>query len=77
VRARLEAAGFELILLPRYSPDLNPIGPMWAKLEGLLRAAAARTVAAPAAALGDALAGVTPADARGWFRHCGYPLPAN
>ena len=77
VRARLEAAGFELILLPRYAPDLNPIEPTWSKVKEALRAAAARTVAAVEAALSDALARVTPADARGWFRHCGYPLPAN
>jgi transposase len=77
VRARLEAAGFELLLLPRYSPDLNPIEAMWSKVKAALRAAAARTVAALEAALADALARVTPSDARGWFRHCGYALPAN
>jgi transposase len=77
VRQRLEAAGFELLLLPRYAPELNPIEAMWSKLKGLLRAAAARTAAALEAALADALARVTPSDARGWFRHCGYALPAN
>ena len=77
VRQRLEAAGFELIYLPRYAPELNPIEPMWAKVKEVLRAAAARTVAALEAALATALARVTAADARGWFQHCGYPLPAN
>jgi transposase len=77
VRRRLAAAGFELILLPRYAPELNPIEPMWSKLKGLLRAAAARTVEALEAALAAALARITPDDARGWFQHCGYPLPAN
>lgn len=77
VRARLEAAGFELLYLPRYSPDLSPIEPMWAQLKAALRAAAARTVPALEAALADALAGVTPDDARAYFRHCGYPAPAN
>jgi transposase len=77
VRQRLEAAGFELLLLPRYAPELNPIEAMWSKLKGLLRAAAARTAAALEAALADALARVTPSDARGWFQHCGYALPAN
>jgi transposase len=77
VRARLEAAGFELLYLPRYSPDLSPIEPLWSKLKALLRAAAARTVEALEAALAAALARVTSADARGWFQHCGYVLPAN
>ena len=72
VRARLERAGLGVLYLPRYAPDLSPIEPMWAKLKQLLRTAAARTVAALDAALGDALARVTPADARGFFRHCGY-----
>jgi hypothetical protein len=77
VRRRLEAAGFELIYLPRYSPDLNPIEPLWAKLKEILRAAAARTVAAREAAPADALARITPDDARGFFRGCGYAASAN
>jgi transposase len=77
VRRRLEAAGFELIYLPRYSPDLNPIEPMWAKLKEVLRAVAARTAAALEAALAAALARITPDDARGFFRGCGYATPAN
>ena len=77
VRTRLEAAGFGLILLPRYSPDLNPIEPMWSKVKEALRAAAARTVAALEAALSNALARITVKDAQGFFRGCGYALPAN
>ena len=77
VRERLEAAGFELIYLPRYSPDLNPIEPLWAKVKAALRAAAARTVGALETALADALDRVTPDDARGFFHGCGYAIPAN
>jgi transposase len=77
VRRKLEAAGLGLLYLPRYSPDLSPIEPMWSKLKGLLRAAAARTIEALEAALAAALARVTAEDARGWFQHCGYALPAN
>ncbi len=77
VRRKLEAAGLGLLHLPRYAPDLNPIEPMWSKLKAALRAMAARTVDSLQTALAAALAGVTPADARGWFQHCGYPLPAN
>jgi transposase len=75
VRRRLEAAGFELLYLPRYSPDLNPIEPMWSK--ATLCAAAARSVAALEAALAAALAGITATDAAGFFRGCGYAPPAN
>ena len=77
VRARLEAAGLELLLLPRYSPDLNPIEAMWSKVKEALRAAAARTVAALEAALATALARISAADARGFFHGCGYAAPAN
>lgn len=77
VRERLEAAGLGLLYLPRYSPDLSPIEPMWAKLKGLLRAAAARTVDALQAALAQALGRISAADARGYFRHCGYAEPAD
>lgn len=77
VRQQLERAGLGLLYLPRYSPGLSPIEPLWAKLKALLRAAAARTVAALEAALAAVLARVTADDARGWFQHCGYALPAN
>ena len=71
----IEAAGAELRFLPPYSPDLNPIERMWSKVKGRLRTAAARTTAAIYAALGPALAAVTAADCRAWFRGCGYALP--
>lgn len=77
VRERLEAAGLELLYLPRYSPDLSPIEPMWSKLKTRLRAAAARTLDALDVALANALNTITPQDARGWFKHCGYALSAN
>ena len=73
---RLKTAGLELLYLPRYAPDLSPIEPLWAKVKAALRAAAARTVAALEAALVEALAAVTAADARGFFRVCGYVLSA-
>ncbi len=71
VRAALDRAGLDYRYLPAYSPDLNPIEPCWSKLKGRLRAEAARSPDALAAAL----ATVTAADARGWFRLCGYPAP--
>jgi len=75
VRALLDEAGFAYLYLPRYSPDLNPIEPAWAKVKGLLRKAAARTVEGVHAALGPALAAITRDDARGFFRHAGYSCP--
>jgi len=43
VRERIEAAGAELLYLPPYSPDLNPIDKAWSKLKLLLRSVKART----------------------------------
>jgi len=74
IRERIEACGAQLIYLPPYSPDLSPIEPCWSKLKTLLRTAQARTRAALDAAIQRVLAAVTPSDARGWFRHCGYAL---
>jgi transposase len=75
-RAAIEAAGARVLFLPPYSPDLNPIENMWSKVKALLRKAAARTFEALLAAIKDALAAVTSADCRGFFRHCGYDAPA-
>ena len=74
-RAALEAAGIAYRFLPSYSPDLNPIEPCWSKLQGRLRTEPARSLDALDAALGPALATITAEDARGWFRHAGYPAP--
>jgi transposase len=77
VRARLERAGLRLLYLPRYAPELSPIEPCWSKVKELLRAKAARTVAALNEALGPALDAVSARDARGFFRGCGYAAPVN
>jgi transposase len=74
IRERIDACGAQLIYLPPYSPDLSPIEPCWSKLKTLLRTAQARTRDALDAAIQQAVAAVTPSDARGWFRHCGYAL---
>lgn len=75
IESALTKAGFKLLYLPRYSPDLSPIEPGWSKLKSALRAAEARTRDALETALAPALDSITPADARGWFNHCGYPFP--
>ena len=75
IRALLDASGFAYRYLPPYSPDLNPIEPAWAKVKARLRRVAARTVNALHEACGPALAAITPQDAAGFFRHCGYARP--
>ena len=73
VREAVEAAGCRVLYLPPYSPDFNPIENAIARVKSRLRKLAARTVDALGAAVQDALAAITPADAAGFFRHCGYP----
>ena len=68
VRERIEAAGAQLLYLPPYSPDLNPIEKAWAKLKQLLRAAKARTKEALDQAIAELLPLLTVEDARAWFR---------
>ena len=76
-RARIwvESAGAQVLFLPPYSPDFNPIELAFGKLKAGLRRAGARTREALEAAIGDALAAVSAADVRGFYAHCGYPLP--
>lgn len=60
--------------LPSYSPDLSPIELAFAKFKEMVRRAAARTREALEQAVVEAWEQVTPADLRGFFRHCGYRL---
>jgi transposase len=76
-RRLVEAAGCRLLFLPPYSPDFNPIELAFAKLKERLRRTAARTYDALVEAIGDALDDVTAADARAFYAHCGFPLPAD
>lgn len=70
--ALIAQAGAQVLFLPAYSPDLNPIEKMWSKIKALLRTAEARTPTELIKAIGQALAKVTPQDALGWFASCGY-----
>jgi transposase len=72
VRERIEAAGAELLYLPPYSPDLNPIEKAWSKLKLLLRSAKARTREVLDQAITDLLPQITPDNAQAWFRFSGY-----
>jgi transposase len=78
VRELIEGRGCELMYLPPYSPDLNPIEEeAFAKLKALLRRAGARTHEALIEAMGRALGAVTASDARGFFKHRGYRAKAH
>ena len=72
VRELIEGRGCELVYLPAYSPDYNPIEEAFAKIKDLLRKSAARTKEALVEAIGAALSAVSAADARGFFEHAGY-----
>ena len=72
VRRAIRAAGAKLIFLPKYSPDLNPIEQLFAKLKHLLRKAAARTVDDICATLGESLHTVTPQECASYFKNSGY-----
>ena len=67
----IEKAGAKVLFLPAYSPELNPIEKTWSKIKEYLRAAEARTHDALIAAIGDALAKITPQDAINWLASCG------
>jgi transposase len=71
VEQLIQAAGAELLYLPPYSPDLNPIEKAWAKLKQLLRSAKARTAEALDQAIAELLPQITPENAQAWFRHSG------
>ena len=72
VRELVEGAGCELLYLPPYSPDLNPIEEAFAQIKALLRKAGARARQMLIEALGLAIPAVTVEDARGFFEHAGY-----
>ena len=74
VRERIEEVGAELLYLPPYSPDFNPIEPCWAKVKQSLRSAQARTVEVLEVAVAQALASITPQNASAWFAHSGYGI---
>jgi transposase len=72
VRQLIRAAGAKLIFLPKYSPDLNPIEQVFAKLKHLLRKCAARTVETICAAIGQLLQAFTPQECANYFTNAGY-----
>jgi len=74
VRELIEDAGARLVFLPAYSPDLNPIEMVFAKIKQLLRSLTCRTRDALWKAMQSVLSQVTPSDAANCYKHCGYTL---
>jgi transposase len=64
--------GAQVLFLPPYSPEFNPIEKMWSKLKASLRSAQGRTQPTLIKAIASALESVTPQYAINWFAHCGY-----
>ena len=74
VREAIRAVGASILYLPAYSPDLNPIEQLFAKLKALLRKAAARTRDSLWEVIGRLLDGLSPAECRNYLENAGYEL---
>ncbi len=72
VREMIHASGAQLLYLPPYSPDFNPIEKAFSKLKALLRKAAERTVEGLWTAIGRFLDAFTPTECANYFTACGY-----
>jgi transposase len=73
----IQAADAELVYLPPYSPDLNPIEPAFSKIKQALRSLACRQVETLWNTMQSVLDRVTASDAQGFFEHCGYATQKN
>ena len=72
VRQAIESAGAALRYLPPYSPDLNPIEQVFAKLKTLLRRQALRSMQALWSGIGELLDNFSGAECSRYIQHCGY-----
>lgn len=72
VKEAIEAAGANVLYLPPYSPDLNPIETVFSKFKTLLRKAEERTVEALWNACGRLIDSFEESECRNHIRHCGY-----
>ena len=76
VREAIAARGASMMLLPSYSPDLNPIEQLFAKLKAIIRALAPRSREALFQAIGQALSQVSPVECANYLANKGYRQPA-
>jgi transposase len=68
----IEASGADVIWLPPYSPDYDPVEPLWSNFKAWMRGQAARTKEALEAAIAQGLGLVTPTQVAGWYKGSGY-----
>ena len=68
----IQQLGAEVLFLPAYSPDLNPIEKMWSKLKEFLRSAEAPSRPSLIEAIASALETITAQDVINWFASCVY-----
>ena len=73
VRALLQEAGMNLLYLPAYSPDLNPIENMWSKIKAILRKLKIRLLPLLPQGIAEAFSLIRPSDCVGWFSAAGIP----
>ena len=72
IRRAIRAVGAKLLFLPAYSPDLNPIEQVFAKLKTLLRKLDTRSLDATSHGIGRLLDAFTPQECANYFRNSGY-----
>jgi transposase len=72
--AAIQACGADVLFLPPYSPEFNPIEKAWAKIKDALRRLVTRTRDAFDAAVATAMTAISPNDVRAWTAHAGYSL---
>lgn len=70
----LRQAGVQVVFLPQYSPELNPIENMWSKLKGYLKKKRVKTLEQLQKYLKQGLRFITEHDCEAWFDHCGYAI---
>ena len=72
MREAIKAAGARLLFLPKYSPDLNPIEQVFAKLKSFVRKSAPRSYDAVSDTIATALTTFSPNECANYLRSAGY-----
>lgn len=74
---KFKRKGVNLVRLPRYSPDYNPIEMLWQKLKHYLKKARIDQFSELESGLTEAMQEITITDVQGWFKHCGFSISMN
>jgi transposase len=72
--AEIKKVGANVLFLPPYSPELNPIEKLWSKLKDAVRRMKTETRELFDDAVATPMESITQSDIQGWFGHCGYTL---